>query len=165
VDGFFVALASAAGGFLPTPAKTVEQATDMIAIIAHVEPLPDQLGDPLRRPHLGREAVSHGSLREQAGQLRQFPPRKFGPGSRMLASGESPTSSTPVGAPPGPHGLPTDSGSAGHLGFGSALANPRDGLATANLESCKIPMGVVVGDHASWSHFNGRISIYLCRGL
>jgi len=148
-DRFFVALASPTGGFLPTPTKTVEHATDMLAIIAHVEPLPNPLGDPLRSPHLGRKAVSHGSLRQQAGQLRQFAPRKFGRWSRMLASGESPTSGTPVGPPPSPHGLPTDSGSAGHLGFGSALANPLDGLATANLESCKIPMGVVVGDHAS----------------
>src|SRR5712692_7888782 len=136
----------------------MEQATHMIAVIANAETLPNQLGDPLRRPHFGREAVSHGSLREQAGQLRQL-------GSRKLASGQSRRARTPVGAPPRPHGLPTDSQSASYLGLRLALANPADGLATATFQGCEIPMATVVGDHPSWSHTNERISIYRCRDL
>ena len=137
----------------------------MIAVITDVKTAPDQVGNALRGPHFGREAVSRGALCEKAMQLRQFRPGEFRRGARMLASDQSSGPGTPVSAPPHPDGLPTHTRSASDLRFRLAFANPLDGLAAALFQRRKIPLARLWGNHAPKSHTTGKISSYLCRGL
>lgn len=72
LDGWFVALAGATGGFLPAPTEAMQQAADVVAVIAHAETLPEQIGDPLGGPDRRGEPVGLGSARQQVGELSQL---------------------------------------------------------------------------------------------
>lgn len=164
-DRFLVSLAGATGGLLPTPAKAMEQATHMIAVIANTKALPEQVGDPLRGPDVGGEAVGRGPLRQQAGQLAQLRAGEFRLRAGMLATRQTPQSGASISAPPSPNRLPACSQPARDLGFGLPFANPGDGLVTASFQSGKISLATLRRDHALRSHRTIKISSYLYRDL
>ena len=92
LDGGLVAFAGAAGRLLPAPAEAVQQAANMIAIIAHPEAAPNQIRHSLRGPDRRRESVSLGSLREQARKLRESSAGQFRRASGAWAAGCKPAS-------------------------------------------------------------------------
>jgi hypothetical protein len=59
-----VALGGPLDGLLPAPAELSEQTTDMVAVIAHAEGVPEHLHDPVSRPHVAAKAIGLCSARQ-----------------------------------------------------------------------------------------------------
>jgi hypothetical protein len=153
-DRLLISVASATGRLLPAPAETMEQT---IAVIADMEALPDQIGDPLCGPNIGGEAVGRSPLREQAGQLSQLGARESRAGAGLLAPDQTARSGVSISAPPSPNCLPGRCQATGHLGFGLAFTNPRDGLPATASQCGKISLATFPGDHDLRSHRKNRI--------
>ena len=62
MDGVLVPLSSTFFGLLPTPANLVQEAPDMIAMIAHPEGALDHDGHSAGGPHLSPKAIPFSSL-------------------------------------------------------------------------------------------------------
>src|SRR5258708_5432817 len=65
LDCCLVALGSPFDRLLRAPARLPEQATDMIALVAHAEGAPDYLGDAAGRPHIAAKTPSFCPTRQQ----------------------------------------------------------------------------------------------------
>jgi hypothetical protein len=143
----------------------MEQAANMIAVIADMEALADQIGDPLGGPYVAGETVGQGPLGQQVGQAGQLLAGEFRSGAGMLASGQTGQPGASISAPPSPNRLPTRSQAAGDLGFALAFTNPGDGLSTASFQRGKISLATLRREHAPRSHRTTKISSYLYRDL
>jgi hypothetical protein len=166
LDGGLVALAGATRGFLPAPAEAVQQAANMIAVMAHAETSPDQIGDPLRGPQGRREAVDFRALREQSGKPGQLPGCQFGgpSGPWALQQTRCPLASPPL--VPDKDGLARNAQLAGYRRKRLARLQQRQGGQTPRFHSLGIPSrpcGVV--SHKPTVPQDRKLSIYLYRCL
>ena len=158
-DGLLVPLTSATGWFLPTPTKAMQQAADVIAVIANAEVSPNQVGYPLRGPHAGGKPVGFGAPHQQTRKLGQLCASQFGRATRARNAAQ-PRRSSPAGPTrPLMHGLSAHAQLTGNSGQRFAPLDAGQGGQAARLQhssvsshNCKIPWPI-------------EMSSYLCRGL
>src|SRR3990172_8421587 len=107
-DGLLVALQGAARGLLRTPIQLVQQAPDVIDVIAHTKTPLDELGHPWAGPQIGVKSSGLRPLEQQrfepmlvfGTQLGRATGRGLGTHTRRAAS---------IGRPlPAPHTTPID---------------------------------------------------------
>ena len=136
-DSGFIAFTGTACGLLPTPAEPVRQAADMIPVIANPEAPPKQIGDALRGPHGGREAVRFGVPRQQARELSQLPVCQLRGTAGPLAAAQPGCSAAAILPRPWMNRLTAHPELPGNPGQRLAALDARQGRETACLEhSC-----------------------------
>lgn len=159
LDGGFVAFAGAARGLLPAPAEPMQQAADMIPVIANPETLPEQIGDALRGPHRGREAVSFGTPRQQARELSQLPAGQLRRTARPRPAAQSGGAPAAILQRPLMNRLAAHTELPGNRGERLAALEARQSQKAACLEySC-------ISSHEPKIRRLASMSTYLCRGL
>lgn len=78
LDPFFIALERAPLRLLHGPSQTMEEPAHVVAVVSHAKLLPDQPGDPGRRPELGGVAVVERALQQQPHQALALSRIKLG---------------------------------------------------------------------------------------
>ncbi len=158
-DGFLVSLTGATGGFLPTPAKPMQQATNVIAVIANAKAPPQQIGNALCGPDGGRKSVRFGAVCQQTWKLSQLCASQFGRATRARDTTQPRHSSSAGQSRPLVHGLPAHTQLAGNGGQRFTPPDAGQGGQAARLQDSS------VSSHKWNIRCPSPMSSYLYRGL
>lgn len=159
LDGLLVPLTSAACRLLPTPTKPMQQATDVIAVIANAQAPPEQIGDALRGPDSSGKSVGFGAVRQQTGKLGQLCASQFGRATRARDTAQPRPSSSAGLLRPLMHSLSAHTQLAGNSGQRLAPPDAGQGGQAARLQHSSVSL------HECNIHCLSGMSSYLYRGL
>jgi hypothetical protein len=134
-DGLLVPLASTARRLLPTPTKPMQQATDVIAVVANAKAPPKKVCDALRGPDGGGKSVRFSTVRQQPWKLSQLCASQFGRATRARDTTQPGHSSSAGLLRPLVHSLPTHTQLAGNGGQRFAPADAGQGGQAARLQN------------------------------
>jgi hypothetical protein len=140
-DGGFIALAGPALGLLRTEPERAKKAADMVGVIGHPQPAPDQIGHPCAGPQIGRVAERGGALDEHAGELVLIAPAQLARAARHGHRRQRLDSVVPVSGQPAMHRATIHPESRGDLARTEAVAGKLDRPEPALLKRASISVG------------------------
>ncbi len=159
LDGGFVAFTGTACWLLPAPAEPMQQAADVIPVITNAETLAEQIGDALRGPHRGGEAVRFSAPRQQARELSQLPTSQLRRTARPRPATQS--ACAPAAILP----RPLMNRLAAHTQLPSDRGQRLAALDTWQSREAACFEHLCISSHGPKIRHLTGMSIYLCRGL